>query len=82
MRNPAGLTTLVLLLAIGGSVRINAYPLDGYAETGIRRLEGARLASEGVIPGSKQPPGALLTTAQVDLRLLDHKDLAGAQSAG
>jgi hypothetical protein len=75
MRNPASLTMLVLLLAIAGTARLNAYPLDGYAETGIRRVEGARLASEGVIAGSKQPPGALLSTAQVDLRLLNHKDL-------
>jgi hypothetical protein len=72
---PAGLATLALALAIAGTVRLNAYPLDGYAETGIRRVEAARLASAGIIPGPKQPPGALLTTAQVDLRLLDHKDL-------
>ncbi|NQX90194.1 MAG: hypothetical protein HRT77_16205, partial [Halioglobus sp.] len=49
---------------------VSAYPLDGYAETGIRRVEGARLANEGLAAGGKQPPGALLSTAQVDLRLL------------
>ena len=32
-----------------------AYPLDGYEDTGIRRVEGARLASEGLIKGSAQP---------------------------
>jgi hypothetical protein len=53
----------------------HAYPIDGYADTGIRRVEGARLANEGLVKGSKQPPGALLTTEQVDLRLLDHRDL-------
>jgi hypothetical protein len=53
----------------------SAYPLDGYAESGIRRVEGARLAVEGVITGTKQPPGALKPLAQVDLRLLDHRDL-------
>lgn len=52
-----------------------AYPLDGYEETGIRRVEGARLAHEGIIPGSKQPSGAVLSTQQVDLRLLNHRDL-------
>ena len=52
-----------------------AYPIDGYEDTGIRRVEGARLANEGIVKGSKQPPGALLTTQQVDLRLLDHRDL-------
>jgi hypothetical protein len=72
---PACFKALLLLSAITATTRISAYPLDGYAETGIRRVEGARLASEGVIPGSKQPQGALLPTAQVDLRLLDHKDL-------
>ena len=34
-----------------------AYPLDGYQETGIRRLEGIRLANEGVVKDVKQPPG-------------------------
>jgi hypothetical protein len=53
-----------------------AYPLDGYEETGIRRVEGARLANEGLALGGKQPPGALLSTAEVDLRLLDQADLA------
>jgi hypothetical protein len=66
---------LALLLAVLAPARIDAYPLDGYAETGIRRVEAARLANAGVIPGSKQPPGALLPTAEVDLRLLDHRDL-------
>ena len=47
-----------------------AYPLDGYEETGIRRVEGARLANEGEAVGGVQPPGAMLTTEQVDLRLV------------
>jgi len=51
-----------------------AYPLDGYEETGIRRVEGARLANEGLAIGGFQPPGAMLTTEQVDLRLL-HKNI-------
>jgi hypothetical protein len=46
-----------------------AYPLDGYPETGIRRLEGMRLAQEGVVKDVKQPPGGLLPTKDVDLRL-------------
>jgi hypothetical protein len=52
-----------------------SYPLDGYEETGIRRVEGARLAHEGLALGGFQPPGALLTTTEVDVRLLDHPDL-------
>jgi hypothetical protein len=52
-----------------------AYPLDGYPETGIRRVAGARLENAGEIPGWKQPAGALLSTAEVDLRLLNYRDM-------
>jgi len=67
-----GLTLGLLLLApqSGG-----AWPLDGYPETGIRRVEGSRLANEGQVKDVKQPPGALLPTPAVDLRLLDHRQL-------
>jgi hypothetical protein len=61
------------LLAV--STTALTYPLDGYKETGIRRVEGARLANEGLALGGTQPPGALLTTEQVDLRLLNHENL-------
>jgi hypothetical protein len=47
-----------------------AYPLDAYQDTGIRRLEGLRLAQEGAVKDVKQPPGALLATRDVDLRLV------------
>lgn len=46
-----------------------AYPLDGYEETGIRRLEGLRLAQDGKVKDVRQPPGAMLPLAAVDLRL-------------
>jgi hypothetical protein len=62
-------TCLLPLLAM-------AYPLDGYEETGIRRVEGSRLAHEGLAEGGKQPKGALLSTAEVDLRLLSQPHLA------
>ena len=52
-----------------------AYPLDGYEDTGIRRVEGARLANEGKAVGGFQPTGAQLSTEQVDLRLLDRQDM-------
>jgi hypothetical protein len=51
------------------------YPLDLYPETGIRRIEAARLAVFGKMRGRRQPPGALLPANLVDLRLLDHPDL-------
>ncbi len=47
-----------------------AYPLDAYQDTGIRRLEGLRLAQQGAVKDVKQPPGALLSTREVDLRLV------------
>ena len=46
-----------------------AYPLDGDSYTGIARLEGYRLAQEGKVRGTRQPPGGLLTLDRVDLRL-------------
>lgn len=54
-------------LAAAGAI---AYPLDGYEETGIRRLEGNRLADEGLVRDVKQPPGARLGMQDVDLRLV------------
>jgi len=51
------------------SLAVHAYPLDAYPETGIRRLEGLRLANEGKIADVKQPAGALLPLKAVDLRL-------------
>lgn len=66
---------VVFILTMLLPVLAAAYPLDGYQETGIRRVEGARLANEGVIPGRKQPAGALLSTDQVNLRLLDYRNM-------
>ncbi len=54
---------------------IDAYPLDGYKDTGIRRVEAARLAVLGEIRGRKQPPGALLPSQYVELQLLDFPEL-------
>jgi hypothetical protein len=52
-----------------------AYPLEGYESTGIGRLEVARRIEAGTMSGSKQPSGALLGVAQVDLRLTDRGKL-------
>jgi len=68
----AFLSVLLLFSIPGLSV---AYPLDAYPETGIRRLEAGSLAVLGKIRGRRQPPGALLPNALVDLRLLDHQDI-------
>jgi len=69
------LLVAVVLPALVAPAVVQAYPIDGYAETGIRRVEGARRVEAGTVPGSKQPPGALLPTAAVDLRLLDYRDM-------
>jgi hypothetical protein len=53
-----------------------SYPLYGSEDRGIRRLEGTRLAHEGVIHGRQKKPGETLALEQVDLRLLEHRDLA------
>jgi len=67
--------TLVFLATMLLPTLTGAYPLDGYKETGIRRVEGARLANEGIVPGRKQPAGALLSTDEVNLRLLNHRNM-------
>ena len=43
--------------------------MDGYADTGIRRLEQARQTQAGSLAGSRPPSGALLRTAQIELGL-------------
>jgi hypothetical protein len=76
MKTMAQLVSIPLMFALlVSAAHLGAYPLDGYEETGIRRVEGARLAHEGLAKGGTQPPGALLSTEQVDLRLLN-KDIA------
>ncbi len=71
----AQITLIVSLLAIITVPSTSAYPLDGYQESGIRRIEAARLAAIGKIRGRQQPPGALLPAEYVDLKLLDHPEL-------
>ncbi len=77
MKNVTAMQAVLLfVLSLVLPPTLFAYPLDGYKDTGIRRVEGARLVHEGVISDNiKQPPGALLTTEQVDLRLLNHKNM-------
>jgi len=60
----------LLALSVLQGAPVAAYPLDGYADTGIRRLEASRLADAGKLADVKQPPGARLKRAEVDLRLL------------
>ena len=48
-----------------------SWPIDGYPDTGIRRLEEQRLIAAGELKGSGQPPGGRWSTEAVDIRLLD-----------
>lgn len=64
------------LICLSASNLVHPYPLDGDAVTGISRLEGYRLVQERKARGAPRlPPGALLETDQVDLRLTNHPDL-------
>ena len=47
---------LAVVLFVAG--QLAAYPLDGYEETGIRRVEWARMAHLGLAKGGFQPPGS------------------------
>jgi len=70
MRRAKHLGTIAIATAALAAGAAVAYPLDGYQETGIRRLEGSRLANDGVVKDAKQPPGAMLGLKDVDLRLV------------
>jgi len=65
-----GIVIFSLMTASDGG----AYPLDGYAYTGIARLEAYRLAMEGKVRAPRQPAGALLPSNEVDLRLRGKAD--------
>lgn len=60
----------ILVLPLLACQTAFSYPLDGFERTGIRRLKGYSLASQGKIRASvKLPPGALRTLADIKLHL-------------
>lgn len=61
---------LFLLLVASQAWQVQAYPVDGYEDTGIRRLDYVRRVESGEIKGDKQPAGALRATSEVTLRLV------------
>jgi hypothetical protein len=72
----------VLALALGAGAIVavaGAYPLDGVDDTNIRRLEGYVLAQQQPA-GAKLSPGALLGTADIELRLVGY-DIADFDAA-
>jgi len=60
---------MTLLALLGWSCVAAGYPLYGSEDRGILRLQQARLAHEGVIPGRQKVAGELLPLDAVDLRL-------------
>jgi hypothetical protein len=65
---------LALGVALGAAVPAGAYPLDGFRETGISRLEAYRLAQDHLLKSHGLYDGSLLPTRQVKLRLSDQPD--------
>jgi len=66
---------LPFVLILLSAIPLDAYPLDGFSKTGIRRLTGYRLIQEGKIKGSvRLPAGALLTSGQIQLHLKGTND--------
>jgi hypothetical protein len=70
----AAAALLFALCAAALPLPASAYPLDGYASTGIYRLEAQRLVQVGKATGTKRPAGELLPLERVQLRLLDRPD--------
>jgi len=68
--------TNILILPIIGILSFlpfgrEPYPIDGYEESGIRRLKRLQLVVEGTIKDSKPVPGALLSIKDIKLNLRD-----------
>jgi hypothetical protein len=60
----------LLSLLLAAAVLAAAYPLDAFKRTGIRRLEGYRLAAEGKVRGVRPiPKGGQLPESAIRLRL-------------
>lgn len=47
------------------------YPVDGYTESGIRRVERLRIRLEGELRGPLPPPGARKSISEIKLNLVD-----------
>jgi Beta-lactamase enzyme family len=77
MRSQMQIVSRRLLIALlGGAATVAAcsalgYPLDGEAESGIRRLEGYRVA-QALPTGAKLVSGALLDADRIELRLVGY----------
>lgn len=66
---------VTLLGFVGGPASVGAYPLDGYEDTGIVRLEAYRIAQQNS-DGEVLPFGSMLATRSIGLSLTDKPDFA------
>jgi hypothetical protein len=62
-------TRLFILMVFALSSSLNAYPIDGFSQSGIRRLERLRLISAGELQGTMPVEGALKGVEEIRLRL-------------
>jgi len=60
----------VLLVFLALADQSGGYPYDGYAQTGIRRLERIRLIVEKQLSGAIPMPGGLRRTPEIAFNLL------------
>ena len=78
------LSSMLLSLLMTASTTTNAYPIDGYLETGISRLEYYRLSEAGEIDGKPLFEGAKRTADEIRPRLIGvdgHSELPEADSS-
>lgn len=68
-------TGVVISLLMSSNVSL-AYPIDGYPETGIRRLEYYRLSDSGEIKGKSLYEGAKRLSSDIRPRLINKKSAA------
>lgn len=66
-------TAIILVIAVGLYDSVSAYPFDGYALTGIRRLERLRLIIAGKLKGTMPVKGAQMPLAAIKLNLMNVK---------
>ncbi|MFC1568768.1 hypothetical protein ACFL4L_00910 [bacterium] len=58
-----------IIILFTSIMTLNAYPIDGFAQTGIRRLERLRLILSGDLQGSIPVEGALIGVEDIQLHL-------------
>lgn len=68
-----GMLLLLFLLLTFADSNIDAYPIDGYFSTGIRRLVRLQMIMNGELNGTAPIPGAKKTLAEIKLQLENEK---------